>query len=282
MRARIRSAALGGQRAARRRGAAALACVLLAVASGATAEPRDEHDRFDVVVIDAGHGGEDEGAHGPHGMLEKDLVLDVARRAAARLRKAGLEVVMTRDDDVFVPLEARTAIANDARGDLFLSVHANWAKVRSAHGIETYFVSQEASDEAARRVAERENEAFGAGPGPASGDPLVAILGDLIATEHVMESDEFARMAQGELAGGSASRGVKQAPFVVLMGVQMPASLVEIGFLSNARDAASLRRGARRDQLAEALARAVRRFGERYDARRGVGVAPAAPAGGGR
>ena len=181
---------------------------------------------------------------------------------------------MTRRDDRFVPLEERTSIANDARGDLFVSIHANAADLVKARGIETYFLSLEASDDSARQVALRENQAFrdDEGDGRSAGDPLVAILGDLIATEHMKESDEFARLAQAELAALDAvpSRGVKQAPFVVLMGVQMPASLVELGFLTNPEDAIVLRDEERRAQLAAALARAVERFGQRYDARRGV------------
>jgi len=133
-------------------------------------------------VIDPGHGGQDEGAKGPGGALEKDVVLDVGRRLAEALEEEGLRVVMTRRADEFVSLEKRTYIANDARGDLFVSIHANAANDTSIRGTETFFLSLEATDEAARRVAERENQAFGAAvPLPrAADDPLVAILGDLI------------------------------------------------------------------------------------------------------
>jgi N-acetylmuramoyl-L-alanine amidase len=244
-----------------------------------------ERDRFDTVVIDAGHGGDDEGARGPGSLTEKELVLDVARRLADRLRQHDLRVVLTRSDDRFVPLERRTAIANDARGDLFLSIHANAARTGRARGVETYFLSLEASDDAARQVAQRENEAFRrAGPAQAPGDdPLVSILGDLIATEHVIESDEFARLAQGELAtlDSDGSRGVKQAPFVVLMGLQMPASLIEIGFVTNPGEAVLLRSTKRRDRIAELLTRAVVEFGRRYDARRGEPDGARASGGGG-
>jgi len=230
-------------------------------------------DRFDTVVIDAGHGGEDAGASGPGGHLEKTLVLDLARLLSARLRAAGLRVVLTRRSDTFVPLETRTAIANDARGDLFLSIHANAARDAEVRGTETFFLSLEASDEYARQVAMRENAAFQGASRPTApvNDPLVAILGDMIANEHSRESNEFARMAQAELGGidPSGSRGVKQAPFVVLMGVQMPASLVEIGFITNQGDERVLhsRRGS--DRIVSALASAVFAFGRRYDARRG-------------
>jgi N-acetylmuramoyl-L-alanine amidase len=230
-------------------------------------------DRFDVVVLDAGHGGHDEGATGPSGLHEKDLVLDIARRLATRLRAEGFRVILTRDDDRFLPLEKRTAVANDARADLFLSIHANASRSRKPKGIETYFASLDATDEDARAVAERENTALGAtAPLSSKNDPLAAILGDLIETQHLQESSEFAKLAQTELAavGRARSRGVKQAPFVVLMGVQMPASLVEIGFLTNPSEEKGLRQTRQRDAIANALARAVGVFGERYDARRGV------------
>ena len=236
-------------------------------------------DRFDTVVIDAGHGGHDEGAKGPGGALEKDVVLDVARRLAEALEDEGLRVVMTRRADEFVSLEKRTYIANDARGDLFVSIHANAANDTSIRGTETFFLSLEATDDAARSVADRENQAFGAEaslPRDAD-DPLVAIIGDLIATEHLNESQEFARLAQERLAeiDRQASRGVKQALFVVLSGVQMPAALVEIGFISNGRDEGKLRSQQGRRSIASALAASVLEFGRRYDARHGVAPLPA-------
>ena len=232
-------------------------------------------ERFDTVVIDAGHGGEDTGARSPDGLSEKDVVLEVTQRLAGRLRKSGLNVALTRSGDEFVPLEVRTAIANEAGGDLFISIHANSARNTKAHGIETYFVSLEASDEGAKQVAERENDAFertGAAVGQGQ-DPLVALLGDMIVTEHLRESSEFSKLVQAQLieTTGGGSRGVKQAPFVVLMGVQMPASLIEIGFLSNRGDVKSLSKKRHLEALVEGVARAVEAFRKRYDARRGVG-----------
>jgi N-acetylmuramoyl-L-alanine amidase len=253
-------------------------CAALALPLVGAGESRPV-DRFDTVVIDPGHGGDDEGAKGPGGALEKDVVLDVGRQLAGALEEEGLRVVMTRSADEFVSLEKRTYIANDARGDLFVSIHANAAKNTSIRGTETFFLSLEATDEAARRVAERENQAFGAvvPPQRASEDPLVAILGDLIATEHLKESQEFARLAQARLAqiDPQASRGVKQALFVVLSGVQMPASLVEIGFITNGRDEGKLRSRRGRRSIASALAAAVLEFRRRYDARHGVAPLPA-------
>jgi len=242
---------------------------LAASDAGAGAAP----ERFDTVVIDAGHGGEDTGARG-RGLVEKELVLDVSRRLAEALRAEGLRVVMTRTRDEFVPLETRTARANDARGDLFVSIHANAAPSRKARGIEAYFLSLETSDDDARQVVARENAAFeSAAPAAAAlDDPLVAILGDLIATEHLRDSDEFARLAEARLAGLRRvhSRGVKQAPFVVLMGVQMPAALVEIGFLTNPDEERSLARADHREVLVAALRDAIVEFGRRHDDRRGV------------
>ncbi len=230
-------------------------------------------DRFDLVVIDAGHGGGDEGATGSGGLREKNVVLDVSKRLASRLKARQLKILLTRDDDTFVALEERTSRANDARGDLFISLHANASTSDKPRGIETYFVSLEASDSSAQNLAQRENEALRrAGANSVASDPFLALLGDMIATEHMEESNDFAKIAQAELdrLAGVPSRGVKQAPFVVLMGVQMPAALIELGFVSNSRDADMLESDAHRDRIADALTRAVISFGKRYDARRGL------------
>jgi N-acetylmuramoyl-L-alanine amidase len=256
----------------RRLGAAALAAALLLAGAARAAEPAAPGARFDTVVIDAGHGGDDVGARGAAGTEEKRLVLAVAQELAARLRAAGLEVVLTRKSDVFVPLEERTARANDARGDLFLSIHANASEDASVSGTETYFLALDASDASAAQVASRENSAFGeAASGIAAiDDPFIALIGDLIATEHLKESSDLARIVQTELgATPLRSRGVKQALFVVLTGVQMPAALVEIGFVTSETDANALAGGGRRE-IVSALERAVLEFGRRYDARRGA------------
>lgn len=234
----------------------------------------DAADRFDTVVLDAGHGGEDQGARGKGGLLEKDVVFDVTLRVRDRLAALGYRVVLTRERDERVSLNDRVERANQARGDLFVSIHANAAPQEWVRGVETFFLSLEASDDAARAVAEAENEAFESLPfaDASGGDPLLGILGDLMVNEHMTESNEFARMAQQALSlrDSIRSRGVKQAPFHVLMGVRMPACLVEIGFLSNAQDALDLARERRREEIADALAVSIVRFGERYDARRGV------------
>lgn len=232
-------------------------------------------ERFDTVVIDAGHGGSDTGAKGPAGTLEKDVALTLARELAIRLRAQQLSVVMTRDADVFVPLEQRTALANDARGDLFVSIHANAAGDPRIHGSETYFLALEASDAGAAGVAERENQAFATPGQPSIGalsDPFIALLGDMISTEHLDESSSFARNVQKELGTLPVkSRGVKQALFVVLTGVQMPAALVEVGFVTHAGDERLIGGPPGRAAIVAALEKAIAAFGRRYDARRGQG-----------
>jgi N-acetylmuramoyl-L-alanine amidase len=252
-----------------------LALALAAPASPLAAAPTTPpaEDRFDTVVVDAGHGGDDHGAKGPKGLLEKHLVLDLARRLAKRLEVQGLRVVMTRDSDHFVPLGDRTQMANAAGADLFVSIHANASALGGAHGIETFFASLEATDESARALAQRENLAFGtAAASGGAADPVLAILGDLLATEHLADAQEFARMTQRRLATAEASRsrGVKQAPFVVLMGVHMPAVLVEVGFLTNSAEEGRLGGDPERERLAAGIADAVAAFKRRQDARLGL------------
>jgi N-acetylmuramoyl-L-alanine amidase len=231
-------------------------------------------DRFDTVVLDAGHGGRDRGALGPSGYQEKEVSLTLALALEKKLIERGLTVVMTRREDIYIPLEQRTSIANDARADLFLSIHANASRDSDVDGIETYFLSLKASDEDAQRVADAENMAFETAEerAPVPEDPLFHILGDMIETEHMMESSEFAGMAQTQMGGleKEHSRGVKQAPFVVLMGVQMPASLLEVGFISNPKEEKKLRNRKHQAKLVEAILVSVDDFGKRYDARRGI------------
>jgi N-acetylmuramoyl-L-alanine amidase len=215
-----------------------------------------------TVVVDAGHGGADYGARA-NGVTEKDLALAVSRELARELRRRGLEVVLTRTRDEFVPLARRTEIANRARADLFLSIHANSAPRASTRGGETYFLSVEASDEEARRVALVENDVFEQeGAVPDSSDVVGQILGDLIRTEHLRGSSEIAAALQRRLAAlDPPGRGVKQAPFVVLMGVNMPAALIEIGFLTHPAEARRLAGRAHQRALARALAQAVEDWG---------------------
>ena len=246
-----------------------LALLALGTATTAPASDGAPDDRFDLVVIDPGHGGADYGARGASGIREKDVVLQVARRIGASLTAAKIEVVFTREDDRFVTLPERSAIANRAHGDLYLSIHANSAKNRKARGPETYFLSVDASDEAAMRVAMTENDVFGQeGVVPDSADIVAGILGDLIVSDHMRSSSEIAGAIQRNLARlNGDSRGVKQAPFVVLMGVNMPAALVEIGFITNPDEASRLRTRQYQDAIANAVTRAVRSYRDARHAR---------------
>ncbi len=223
-----------------------------------------------VVVIDPGHGGADFGARGDAGVLEKDVVLAVSRRIGRRLTARGFTVVFTRESDEFVSLPERTEIANRARGDLFLSIHANSAASAKVEGPETYFLSVEASDAEAMRVAMIENEVFRQ-EGTSPDDSLIVgeILGDLIRTEHLRVSSDLATAIQRSLAAAlGVSRGVKQAPFVVLVGVNMPAALIELGFLTHPKEEQRLGRRDYQGAMAEAIAAAVATY---YEPRRRAG-----------
>jgi N-acetylmuramoyl-L-alanine amidase len=207
------------------------------------------------IVLDPGHGGHDTGTIGPEGLREKDLVLDVAKRLGALIEeRLGSEVIYTRTDDVFVPLERRTEIANDAKADLFLSIHANSSTLHSVAGVETYYLNFTTS-RAALEVAAREN---------AGSQKTVYELQDLLEKialkDKVEESREFATRIQSALFSASAKgdprardRGIRKAPFVVLIGASMPSVLSEIGFISNAHDESIMKRAEYRERLAEAL-----------------------------
>jgi N-acetylmuramoyl-L-alanine amidase len=211
------------------------------------------------IVIDPGHGGHDTGTIGPTGLCEKDLVLDVGLRLKKLLEsKAGAEVIMTRTDDTFIPLEERTAIANEKGADLFISIHANASRSRSARGIETYYLSFTTNPEALE-VAARENATS-----EESVHQLQELIKKIALTEKIEESQEFAAQVQRSVysrlikAGGhQRNRGVKKAPFVVLIGANMPSVLAEISFLTNPRDERLLKRGDYREKIADALYRGV-------------------------
>lgn len=218
-----------------------------------------------VVVLDPGHGGAEEGARGPTGLLEKDVVLDIARRLKTLIERDGTTVVLTRDEDRLLPLDERTAVANQNRAELFVSIHLNSAPMRSAFGAETYFLSPDATDDEARTLAALENRAYAtdeAAPPPPAGDGLELILWDLAQNRYLAESGRLAEEVQREmnLLVGTRDRGVRQAPFTVLMGATMPAILVEVGFVSNPEEEGKLKDGAYRDRIAEALHRAVSTF----------------------
>lgn len=222
-----------------------------------------------TIVIDPGHGGEETGAVGASGTLEKELTLVIARLLSTRLQqRMPVRVVLTRDSDVDLPLETRVAIANENKADLFISLHFNSYFGSRARGAETYFLSREASDQMAARSAEVENRSAGTEEGAGDGD-LDLILWDLAQSYHLNESQRFASLVQEELnkALGLRDRGVRQAPFKVLMGANMPAVLVELGFLSNPDEEAKLQSPTYLAQLADALVRAVTRLETQLEAR---------------
>ena len=214
------------------------------------------------VVIDAGHGGHDTGTIGPHGLLEKDLVLDVALRLGKLIaQQLGADVIYTRSDDTFIPLEERTRIANNERADLFLSIHANSSPEPSATGVETYFFNF-TSDRRSLDLATREN---------ATSTSSISDLNDLlhraVLKAKLEESREFAQQVQSSLWASSVKmnnqsrdRGVRQAPFMVLIGATMPSILAEIGFVSNPHDEKLLQRPEQRQKIAEALYKGVSRY----------------------
>ncbi len=223
-----------------------------------TPEPQagiTESRRGPLVVLDPGHGGEDQGASGPGGELEKNITLAVARMTKAHLQTARITTRLTRDDDEGLSLQNRTAMANRLRADVFVSIHANASPARGARGAETYFMSVDASDPQAEQAALRENAS-------ASENTLGLILWDLAHVANLNASAALAGDIQQTLneLDGSRDRGVRQAPFVVLTGATMPAALVEVGFLSNPDDAARLARRDSQERIARALASAIVSF----------------------
>ena len=216
------------------------------------------------MVIDPGHGGHDQGTVGKRGLMEKELVLDVGRRLGRLIeQQIGCEVVYTRSDDTFVPLEGRTALANDKRADLFISLHANSSPYPRIAGVETFYLNFTTARDALD-VAAREN---------ASSQKSISELQDLLQRiarqEKIDESKELAGRIQSTMFTfssrynpGIRNRGVKKAPFVVLVGAQMPSVLVEIGFLSNSREETLLKRPDHRQRVAEALLRGISRYAQ--------------------
>ncbi len=219
-----------------------------------------------TIVIDPGHGGEDSGAVGPSGTKEKDVNLAIAKRLFNLLSKRpGVNVLLTRTDDTFVPLAERTAIANKIRADIFISIHANAASRRKAAGVETYFLSLEASDDEARRAAAFENGVIRLEKGSADKEPaddLKAILWDLTQAENLKESSKLAEIVQERLSDtiDVEPRGVKQAPFIVLVGATMPAILVEVGFITNPEEEKKLSLNTFQDKIAYSILESIESF----------------------
>jgi N-acetylmuramoyl-L-alanine amidase len=207
------------------------------------------------IVIDPGHGGHDLGTVGPDGLTEKDLVLQVARLLCRLLEEnLGAEVFLTRDEDVFVSLEERTATANQHQADLFISLHANSSNNKGTSGVETYFLDF-ARSAAERAVAARENAAT-----VHTYRDLEGLVRKIARADKMAESRELASTIQKNLYGGARqlfpstkNRGVRSAPFVVLIGAKMPSVLAEVAFLSNPRDERLLKKESTRQRLARAL-----------------------------
>jgi N-acetylmuramoyl-L-alanine amidase len=216
-------------------------------------------------MIDPGHGGKDPGATGPTGLKEKDVVLEIGRLVREKLSRSGeYDVRMTRDGDVFIPLEERTAMANRARADLFVSLHINASRNRKAEGYSTYVLSRGASNREDLELAAREN-----------GVPLHKLQGvkfiidDMFTGARKNESLRLAKTVNDAIVRrvsarypGTQSLGLKQAPFYVLVGARMTAVLVEASFISNAREESRLRDPACLEEIADGVVEAVRYYGQ--------------------
>jgi N-acetylmuramoyl-L-alanine amidase len=215
---------------------------------------------IDFVVLDPGHGGSEVGAEGPDGTLEKDLTLAICLKTKAALERVGFKVTLTRTADIVVPLQTRTVFANIQQADLFLCIHVNSSPSSKAHGTETYYHSTEATDLWAKGLADRENAVPQQTPGDREGVSLV--LWDLAQAGHIRMSSALAESVQRQFNDllSTKDRGVRQAPFAVLQGAQMPAVLVEVAFLSNPSEAKKLADVGFQEQVAQSLAQAVKAF----------------------
>lgn len=232
-----------------------------------------------TIVVDPGHGGENSGAISGNGVAEKEITLAIGTALAEALERAlPVRVLLTRDSDQELNLDQRSAIANQNKADLFVSLHVNSAYGRSAHGAETFFLSLQASDELAAEIAAVENRSGGGAAAANPLDDLDLILWDLAQSHHLAESQRYARLIQEELNGalGLTDRGVKQAPFRVLRGAAMPAVLVELGFLSNPEEERKLQDPGYRSRLVDALVRATQRYRSLTQGRVAAGE-PASP-----
>src|SRR5437899_429065 len=240
----------------------------------AAREGREQLGPLKMIVLDAGHGGHDSGALGPTGLMEKDVVLDVTRRVTKLVEeRLGVKVRLTRDADHFVTLRDRTSFANRERADLFVSIHANAHRESATDGVETYFLSSEATDSAARQVAALENGVVqleqSAGRPSGQVDIVKAILWDLAQSEFHMESSRLAEVVHDSMTQSLriSNRGVKQAAFYVLGGAAMPAILLEIGFVTNPREERKLKDTKYRDEIARAILAGLAEYKRAWDQR---------------
>jgi N-acetylmuramoyl-L-alanine amidase len=237
--------------------------------------------RAPLVIVDAGHGGPDVGGpmYSGSNIHEKDITLQIAMKVGQALRLRGIDVVYTRTTDTLIALSDRGRIANQAGGDLFLSIHVNaanpnWREPTAARGFETYFLA-EAKTEDAQRVQDMENESvrYETATDVSSDDPLSFILSDMQQNEHLRESSDLAETIQRKLSSvhPGPSRGVKQAGFRVLVTAFMPAVLVEVGFGTNETEARYLEAPSNQRTVARAIADATAEYLERYQRRVGGG-----------
>lgn len=238
------------------------AFLILLLATTAFAEPPRP-----VIILDPGHGGAQEGAIGPQGVFEKNVCLQIAFKLKALLQKSvGAQVFLTREKDALVHLSDRVEFANKKTPTLFVSIHANSMPTRKQRevtsGIETYFLSASATDDNARRTADRENAESLHSLVPRGEDTLAYILADLERSEAHVDSSRLAYAIHQKLIEGTAAqdRGVQQAPFYVLMGVTAPAVLVEVGFISHPEEGKKLKDAAYQDTVASAIASGVKEF----------------------
>ena len=211
------------------------------------------------VVIDPGHGGEQDGAVGVCGVKEKDAVLAISKKTAALINQTGtIKAKLTRTSDFDIPLVERPEMANRLGAALFVSIHANSSPSPKSHGVETFFLSRNASDKHAQALAERENGHHHHHIQP-SGDALSQILGQLQHQKNHQSSQKFAIQLQGTLAKslGARNRGVLQAPFMVLKSTKMPAILVEVGFLTHPEECPKLGQKEHLDNIAQGLAKGI-------------------------
>ena len=252
--------------------------VFLIIASGVPASARifgkakekkpelvPKEETIKLIVIDPGHGGKDAGAIGHGGAMEKDITLSIARRLKERLlENTGAKVLLTREDDEYLALSERTEFANRRKADIFISIHVNAARRRRAHGVEAFFLSFDATDDEARETAAFENNVINleGKTDSAPMDDIKSILWDLTQTQAHHESSRLAESIYKSLykAMGGEFRGVKQAPFHVLVGATMPAVLIEVGFISNPREEKKLKQEKIQARMAEAISKGVVTF----------------------
>ncbi len=219
-----------------------------------------------IIVLDPGHGGVDEGAKGNEGQMEKDITLPISLKLGDRLKKSlKTEVILTRHYDEFIPLNLRTSLVNFNQASLFISIHVNASPLPKPSGIETFFLSNLATDKEAERVAAFENSVirFESG-GKEKYEDLQSILIDIFQTEIQKESAFLAENVQINMAEelSARNRGVRQAPFFVLSGAACPAILVEVGFISNEKDLEKLMSDEYQEKIAAAIHEGIIKFRE--------------------